>query len=94
MVAHIKGDEFMPITLKSYTFTLVLSGATEVTEGIANALFEAGCHDAGVGSCDGVLTVDFDRDAESLGKAIGSAVVQVENAGFKVARIEVEPAKG
>ena len=57
------------------------------------ACTEAGCDDAGVGSCDGVLTVDFDREAESLGKAIGSAVVQVEDAGFKVARVEVEPTK-
>jgi hypothetical protein len=84
----------MPATLKTYTFTIVVSGVTELTEEIADALYEASCDDAGVGSCDGVLTVDFDREAESLGKAIGSAVVQVEHAGFSVARIEVEPTKG
>jgi hypothetical protein len=84
----------MPVTLKTYRFTVVLSGATEVTEGIADALYEAGCDDAGVGSCDGVLTVDFDRDAESLGDAIGSAVKDVTRAGFAVARIDVEPVKG
>ena len=68
----------MPATLKAYTFTLVLSGVSVLTEEIANTLFEAGCDDAGVGSCDGVLTVDFDREAESLGDAIGSAVKCVE----------------
>jgi hypothetical protein len=80
----------MPATLKTYTFTLVLSGITEVTVDIANALFEAGCDDAGAESCDGVSTVDFDREAESLGDAIGSAVKNVEQAGYKVARIVVD----
>jgi hypothetical protein len=74
----------------TYTFTLVLSGIPEVTEDIANALYEAGCDDAGVGSCDGVLTVDFDREAESLADAIGSAVKDVERAGYKVGRIVVD----
>jgi hypothetical protein len=81
----------MPATLETYTFSLVLSGPSELTEDIANALFEAGCDDAGVGSCEGVLSVDFDREAESLGDAIGSAVKDVERAGFAVARIEVAP---
>jgi hypothetical protein len=83
----------MPATLKTFAFTLVLSGPSELTEDIANALFEAGCDDAGVGSCEGILTVDFDREAESLGKAIGSAVEDVERAGFAVARVEVDPAR-
>ena len=79
----------MPATLKVYSFTLVLSGPSEVTEGLANALYESGCDDAGVGSCEGVVTVDFDREAESLGDAIGSAVKDVERAGFSVARVDV-----
>jgi hypothetical protein len=79
----------MAATLKVYTFTLILSGATELTVEIANALYEAGCDDAGVGSCEGALTVDFDREAESLGDAIGSAVKDVERAGFAVAQVVV-----
>lgn len=82
----------MPATLKTFAFTLVLSGASELTEEIANALFEAGCDDAGDGSCDGILTVDFDREAGSLGEAIGSAIADVERAGFAIARVEVGPA--
>ena len=84
----------MPATLRMFTFTLVLAGATEVTEEIANALYEAGCDDAGVGSCEGVLTVDFDREAKSLGDAIGSAVKAVERAGYTVARVDVDARKG
>lgn len=79
-----------PATLKPHRFTLVLSGIGEVTEGIANALYEAGCDDAGVGSCEGVVSVDFGREAGSLGAAIGSAVDDVERVGFTVARVEVE----
>jgi hypothetical protein len=38
------------------------------------------------------VLLDFDRKAESLGDAIGSAVKDIEKAGFKVARVEVEEA--
>jgi len=80
----------MPATLKSYTFTVVLSGVVELSQELTDAIFEADCDDAGVGSCDGVVTVDFDREAESLGDAIGSAVKDLAGAGFTVARVVVE----
>jgi hypothetical protein len=94
MAVHIKGDDRMPVTLKTHRFTLILSGVDELTDELANALYEAGCDDAGVGSCEGVVTVAFDREAESLGDAIGSAVKDVSLAGFSVARVEVEPSNG
>jgi hypothetical protein len=77
-------------TLKTYSFAITVAGTHELTDDIANALYEAGCADAGVGTCDGVLTVEFDRQAESLGDAIGSAVKNVQAAGYAVARIDVE----
>ena len=80
----------MPATLKSYAFTVVLAGVDELSEAIAEALYGAGCDDAGVGSCEGVVTVDFDRESECLGDAIGSAVKDVAKAGFGVARVEVD----
>ena len=80
----------MPATLKIYAFSVVLAGVEELSEKIADAVYEAGCDDAGVGSCEGVVTVDFDREAESLGDAIGSAVNALANAGFAVARVVVE----
>jgi hypothetical protein len=81
-------SEIRPIP--SHRFTLVLSGASEITEEVADALFEAGCDDASPASCNGVVSVDFDREAESLGDAIGSAVKAVERAGYAVARVDVE----
>jgi hypothetical protein len=79
-------------TAKTYSFTLILAGVTEITVDMADALFEAGCDDASPASCEGVVSVDFDREADSLGDAIGSAVKDVERAGYAVARIIVEEA--
>ena len=39
-----------------YEFTLVLSGSLELTEDIADALFETGCDDGTPGTCDGVFS--------------------------------------
>ena len=83
------GGDSVPATLKTYSFRLTLAGVTEFTDAMTDALFEAGCDDAGVGSCDGTLSVDFDREADSLGDAIGSAVKDVVRAGFSVAKIDV-----
>jgi hypothetical protein len=76
-------------TLKTHSFRLTLAGVTGITDAMSDALYGGGCDDAGVGSCDGVVTVDFDREADSLGDAIGSAVKDVEHAGFTVARVDV-----
>jgi hypothetical protein len=88
----VKGGELMPAAVKTYSFSVVLAGISELTPEIADALYEAGCDDAGVGTCDGILTVDFDREADSLGDAIGSAVKDVERAGCAIARIIIEEA--
>jgi hypothetical protein len=95
-------------TPKTYSFTLTLGGIPEVPEGVpyeefveqmagltndaCNRLFEAGCDDASLSGRGRVHFLHFDRAAESLGKAIGSAVQNVEKAGYKVARVEVEEA--
>ncbi|HWE38200.1 MAG TPA: hypothetical protein VG406_16640 [Isosphaeraceae bacterium] len=76
--------------LKTHSFSLILAGVSELTVEIADALFEAGCDDATPASREGIVTVGFDREAESLGDAIGSAVKDVERAGYRVARVEVE----
>jgi hypothetical protein len=79
----------MTVTIKLHTFRVILAGVEEIDDDMANALYEAGCDDAGVGSCDRVVSVEFDREAESLGDAIGSAVKAVQKAGYSIARVEV-----
>ncbi len=81
----------MPTTMRTYSFILTLAAVTEITVEMADALFEAGCDDSSPWSSEGVVSVAFDREAESLGDAIGSAIKDVERAGFSVARVDVEP---
>lgn len=78
--------------MSKYQFTLILSGPPDLTEDIADSLFEAGCDDGTPGTCNGVFSIDFHREASSLEEAIRSAIVNVRSVGFEVARVELEPA--
>ena len=76
--------------MKTYDFTLVLSGVSELTDDLADRLFQAGCDDGSPGSCNRVVSIDFHRKAESLEKAIRSAIAGVRSAGCRVARVEID----
>ena len=59
---------------------------------ITDALGNAGCTDASIrGHAEG-LELLFDRTANSLQDAISSAIADVEGAGFRVAKVEIERA--
>jgi hypothetical protein len=72
-----------------YGFSLILS-AYDVTDEEADKLYEAGCADASILTRDGVTRVQFDREASNLDEALSSAIHDVEQAGFAVARVEIE----
>ena len=91
MITNLGGGSLRATTTKTFSFTLVLADVSEITADIAAALFEAGCDDATSGSCEGIVSVDFDREAHSLGVAIGSAVSDVERAGYGITRIDIDP---
>jgi hypothetical protein len=76
--------------MQTHTFTLLLAGVRELTEEVANALYESGCDDALVGSRDGVVFLDFDREAPSFREAVLSAIADVEKTdiGARVAHVE------
>ncbi|MFW5692935.1 MAG: hypothetical protein ACOCWL_01845 [Thermoguttaceae bacterium] len=76
--------------MQIYDFTLVLSPETELTEELGNALFEVGCDDGSPGACEGIVSIDFHRETESLEKAIRSAIADVQKAGCTVARVEID----
>ena len=76
--------------MTKYDFTLILRGQVELTEEIAAALFEAGCDDGTPGTCSGVFSIDFHREANSLEEAIASAIAQVRAAGLEADRVEIE----
>lgn len=76
--------------MTKYEFTLILKGQFELTEEIADELFEAGCDDGTPGICNGVFSIDFHREANSIEEAIRSAIANVKSAGYDVERVEIE----
>ena len=76
--------------MPKYEFTLILKGSLELTEDVADALFDAGCDDGTAGTCEGIFSIDFHRKAESLEEAIRSAIANVKAAGYDVQRVEIE----
>lgn len=76
--------------MNKYDFTLILAEPIELTDDVADALFEAGCDDGSPGTCDGVFSIDFYRGAISLENAICSAIENVQTAGYRVERVEIE----
>jgi len=76
--------------MKKYEFSLILKGSPELTEDIADELFEAGCDDGTPGTCNGVFSIDFHREGDSLEAAINSAIKNVESAGYEVEHVQIE----
>jgi predicted DNA-binding transcriptional regulator AlpA len=77
--------------MKTYTFTLLLSGATKLQKDLEDRFFESGCDDALLSFRDGVFYIDFDREAESMQEAILSAILDVERVDTGIRVIRVEP---
>lgn len=79
--------------MPSYDFALILAAGKMSHEEIldaADALGEAGCTDGSLcGHADG-MELQFTRSARSLQAAIKSAISDVEGAGFRVIRVEME----
>lgn len=74
--------------MPEFEFMLVVEGADPQSDEVAYALYEAGCSDALIRSCDGIDYLDFDREAESLEEAVLSAVTDIESVdGLKVVRL-------
>ena len=74
--------------MRQYDFTLIFSEPLELTPDLADALFAAGCHDGTPGTANGVLFVDFHREASAFEDAVRSAIEVVSRADYGVARVE------
>lgn len=66
---------------RPHAFTLVLSGADDITTALEDALFESGCDDATLSFSHGRLWLDFDREAATLEEAVRQAIAEVRRAG-------------
>ena len=76
--------------MAKYEFTLIVKGSHELTDEIADRLFEAGCEDGSPGTCEGEFSINFHRTANTLEDAINSAIENVKSAGLEVDRVEIE----
>ena len=74
--------------MRLHEFTLVLK--SEPGEAGADRLYES-FNDGTISTIAGVSQIDFHREAESLEKAIRSAISEIEAAGLDVARLEMLP---
>ena len=76
--------------MATYDFEVILAAGTEMTEELADQLFEAGCDDGTPGMCCGVPVIGFNREADCLESAIRSAVADVQKTGCVVERVQIE----
>jgi hypothetical protein len=76
---------------RDYDFTLVLTGITDLTPEVQDALFEVGCDDATLSMRCGRPFLTFTRSAATLKSALLSAINDVKkaNSGADVLRVDV-----
>ncbi|HEX7376396.1 MAG TPA: hypothetical protein VF278_04755 [Pirellulales bacterium] len=79
-----------PSAIGVYSFTVILDGLVDITQDLEDRLYEAGCDDALLSCTNGVVYLEFDREAESLAEAIGSAVRDITAAGFSPLQITLD----
>lgn len=77
----------MPALAERFAFAVFVAGL-DLTGPYEDRLYEAGCDDATVVVCDGVMHLDFDREGASFSAAVGSAMCDVERAGARVLKVE------
>ena len=75
---------------REYDFTLVLFDSVKLTEDVENALFDAGCDDATISVRNGRMYLTFSRMADSLKKAILTAIQNVTEAGIGAEILRVD----
>ena len=74
--------------MTTHSFTLIVEGVDINDPDVFDALYEAGCDDATIGTTVGIPVMDFDREAASLYEAISSAIADAESVdGLRVVRI-------
>ena len=80
--------------MKTYTFTLIISGVAEITPELADALYSATKGDIEMNQRDGIVFLEFERTASTLEDAVTSAIREVEgtDVGVSVLRVESEAA--
>lgn len=75
---------------QQYEFTIVVAGAPELSDALADRLFDVGADDCTPSVCGRVMSIGFSREADSLEQAIRSAIAHVQAAGLTADRVEMD----
>ena len=78
------------LPVSAFSFTVILEGLSDISEDLENRLFEAGCDDTLLCCTNGVVYLEFDREAGSLAEAIGRAVQDITAAGYSPLQITLD----
>lgn len=79
--------------MTDYQFSVIIPTTPMTPEAMldaADALGNAGCTDASVRGHSAGIELLFERTAASLQDAIASAILDVERAGYRVSKVEME----
>jgi hypothetical protein len=76
---------------KTHSFSLVYSGIDDFTQQWLDALYDSGCDDATVGLQNGLVFMDFHRQAPTFQMALTSAIENVEKSRIPIRLVRVEP---
>ena len=74
--------------MNNFSFEIVLADVAAVTEEMANRIFEAGGNDSTPMSCNGIVTIAFDREGDSWENAVRSALKTIHDAGYQAKTIQ------
>jgi predicted DNA-binding transcriptional regulator AlpA len=77
--------------MKTFEFSIIASGLNPADDDFEARFFDNGCDDATVSFQKGHIIVEFAREAQSVDKAISSAIEGVLSAGAIVERVEPDP---
>ncbi len=76
--------------MQTFVFTCTIVGLTDFDLDLADAIHAAGADDSSIGVSDGVVTVDFDRQAETLDGAVRTAIEDLAKAGLQVSDVHLD----
>lgn len=76
---------------KAHCFSLLDTGVDDLTQKWLDALDESECDDATVGIQNGLIFLDFDREASTFREALTTAIDDVERSGVPIQLVRVDP---
>ncbi|HVA46477.1 MAG TPA: hypothetical protein VNH11_08895 [Pirellulales bacterium] len=68
---------------------MALDAAANAVKDVEGKLSAVGCDDAVLATQDGIVSLSFDRQAESLGSAVATAIDEIESTGCRVTAVHV-----